>query len=292
MINLVLFPSSYFSKKKVDEDLQSEYDAVKATGLFDTILFGYDTFANEGRLCLSERPSAMRKAIMRGWMMKPELYRRFYDELAYNNIELITSPEAYEQMHIFPNVYSLFGDDTAAIKLYPLHRQIDIEDIKQQFNRFIVKDFVKSVKGTEFPQFFDASISQDDFDEWMKVFYKYRGSLLTGGICVKEFLDLRLYGNRTNEYRVFYANKEIVSVSKNSGQQANTTEPPMELIEKYRKLPSCYYTVDFAELADGSWKVMEAGDGSVSGLSESQNAEAYFRALYYALNENQLTPQC
>ena len=58
----------------------------------------------------------------------------------------------------------------------------------------------------------------------------------------------------------------------------------MELIEKYRNLPSCYYTIDYAELVDGTWKVIEAGDGSVSGLSEGQNAEHYYRALYYAWN--------
>lgn len=38
MVDLIVFPSSFFSISKVDEDLQSEYDAVKATGLFDVIL--------------------------------------------------------------------------------------------------------------------------------------------------------------------------------------------------------------------------------------------------------------
>lgn len=42
MVDLILFPSSFFSTKKVDEDLQSEYDAVSSTRLYDTIFFGYD----------------------------------------------------------------------------------------------------------------------------------------------------------------------------------------------------------------------------------------------------------
>lgn len=285
MIDLVLFPASFFSIKKVDEDLQGEYDAVKMTGLYDTIFFGYDKWVNEGVLVLNETPSVRRKAIMRGWMMKPEQYEKLFHALSEKNIELITSPADYRQMHIFPNVYSLFGKDTAAMKIYPLHKQIDVEVLKRRFPRFMIKDFVKSVKGTEFPRYFDASVSQDQFDEWMKVFYKYRGDLLTGGICVKEFLDLKFYSGSPNEYRVFYVNGEIVTISRNSGQHGFTPEPPKELIEKYRKLPSCYYTVDYAELADGSWKVMEAGDGSVSGLSENQNAEHYFRALYYACNK-------
>lgn len=284
MVDLVLFPSSFFSIKKVDEDLQSEYEAVKATGLFETILFGYDRWINEGVLVLNETPVTMRKAVMRGWMMKPEQYKEFYRFLLEKNIELITRPEDYEQMHIFPNAYKFFGKDTARMEIYPLHEQIKVADVKKQFTRFMIKDFVKSVKGTEFPKYFDESVTQDSFDEWMQVFYKYRGSLLTGGICVKEYLDLKLYANTPNEYRVFYVNNEIVTVSRNSGQGNYTAQPPEWLLERYKNLPSRYYTIDFAELTDGSWKVIEAGDGSVSGLSEGQAPEEYFRALYCVLN--------
>lgn len=285
MIDLILFPSSYFSVKKVDEDLQGEYDAVMATGLYDVVLFGYDKWVNEGILTLNERPAAMRKAIMRGWMMKPELYEKFYEELIENNIELVTCPKDYKQMHIFPNAYALFGSDTPTMKIYPLYKQIDVTELKEEFNRFMIKDFVKSVKGTDFPKYFDHSISQDKFDEWMQVFYKYRGNLLTGGICVKEFVDLKFYGKHSNEYRVFYACNEIVSISRNSGQESFAPEPPMDLIDKYKDIHSCYYTVDYAELSDGTWKILEAGDGSVSGLSEGQDPEAYFRTLYHIWNQ-------
>lgn len=284
MVDLILFPSSFFSMKKVDEDLENEYEAAKATGLFDIILFGYDKWINEEVLVLNDTPSTMRKAIMRGWMMKPEQYKKFYHALIEKNIELITSPKEYEQMHIFPNTYALFGNDTAQMNVYSLHKRIDVDELKGQFKRFMIKDFVKSVKGTEFPRYFDASITQDKFDEWMQIFYKYRGELLTGGICVKEFYDLKFYGNRPNEYRVFYIGNEVGTISRNSGQGNYTPEPPKELIEKYKNLPSCYYTVDYAELADGSWMVIEAGDGSLSGLSENQNAEQYFKILYYVLN--------
>jgi hypothetical protein len=136
----------------------------------------------------------------------------------------------------------------------------------------MVKDSVKSVKGTEFPAFFDQSTSQAEFDEAMKIFYKYRGNLLTGGICVKEYLDLKRYDGVTNEFRVFYANGKIISVSKNSKQPESVNKLPMELAEKYLGLNSPYYTIDYAELADGSWKIIEAGDGSVSGLSSGQDA--------------------
>ena len=149
----------------------------------------------------------------------------------------------------------------------------------------MVKDYVKSVKGTEFPAFFDQSVTQEAFDRWMDVFYRYRGDLLTGGICIKEYLSLKRYSARTNEYRVFYINHEIATVCRNSGQGNFAPQPPRELLEKYRQLDSPYYTVDFAELDDGTWKILEAGDGGVSGLSDGQDGEQYFRALYHCFRQ-------
>lgn len=280
MVTMILFPSSFFSISKVDEDLQKEYDAVLATGLFKVALFGYDKWINEDKLIVKDVSDTECTAVYRGWMMKPDQYERFYNLLIEKNIRLVTDPEQYRLMHIFPNVYEDVKEDTVKMELYPLHSEIDVEALKKSFHRFMVKDYVKSVKGTEFPRYFDKNITQEEFDRWMEVFYKYRGNLLTGGICIKEFLDLARYDDKTNEYRVFYINHEIASVCRNSGQGTYTPELPQELIEKYRHLNSPYYTVDFAELSDGTWKIIEAGDGGVSGLSDNQNYEHYFRALY------------
>lgn len=280
MVDMILFPSSFFDITKVDEDLQKEYDAVLATGLFEVALFGYNQWFHEDKLIVKDAPKEEHLAVYRGWMMKPKQYERFYNLLLDKNIRLITEPEQYRRMHIFPNVYKCVEEDTARMEIYPLHTQIDVEQLKKSFRRFMVKDYVKSVKGTEFPQFFDQSISQKDFDRWMEVFYQYRGTLLTGGICIKEYLDLKQYGRRTNEYRVFYMNHEIATVGRNSGQGNYTPEPPRALMEKYRNLDSPYYTIDFAELEDGTWRIVETGDGEVSGLSDNQDYEQYFRALH------------
>ncbi len=221
MVDMILFPSSYFNASKVDEDLQKEYEAVLATGLFKTAVFGYDKWFNEGKLIISGEPSEEHYAVYRGWMMKPEQYERFYKLLQEKNIKLVTDPAQYKLMHIFPNVYDCVKSDTAKMEVFPLHSQIDVELLKKSFGRFMVKDYVKSVKGTEFPRFFDQSITQEEFDRWMQVFYQYRGDLLTGGICIKEFLDLKKYCERTNEYRVFYINHEIATISRNLGQMSH-----------------------------------------------------------------------
>ena len=281
MVNTIVFPSSFFDTRRVDEDLQQEYDAVVETGLFDVIIFGYEKWFDEGKLVLANAPSEEVMAVYRGWMMKPEQYETFYSQLQERGICLVTDPEAYTTMHVFPNVYKFVAKDTAKMQVFPLHQEINIAEVKKEFSRFMVKDYVKSVKGTKFPRYFDHSIDQDTFHQWMEVFYQYRGNLLTGGICIKEFL--KQYCDRTNEYRVFYMNHEIATVSRNSGQLSTAATPPKALVEKYCNLPSVFYTVDFAELDNGTWQIIEAGDGSVSGLSEGQDYKAFFRALYQCL---------
>lgn len=284
MIRSLLFPSDVFDPKTVDEDMKQEYQAALDTGKFEILLFSYNDWFNGDKLVLSVTPPCEITAIYRGWMMKPEKYTEFYSRLLQKNVRLITDPDMYSLMHQFPNVYPLIREDTAAIETFPLHEDINVEELKKRFPRFMVKDYVKSVKGTEFPACFDQSVTQEEFNRWMDVFYKYRADLLTGGICIKEFLDLKRYDGKTNEYRVFYTNHHIGSVSRNSLQRSYTPEPPSELIEKYRFLDSVFYTIDFAELEDGQWKIIEVGDGSVSGLSDHQDYQAFFRTLYYCFS--------
>lgn len=283
-INAILFPCDYFNNKEVDPDLKQEYEAALQTGLFNVILFDYDRYLEGGKLTVSPLPDEPIKAVYRGWMLKPDKYKEFYDLLGERNITLITPPQEYELFHIFPNVYPYLKEDTAKMIVFDSPKDIDLDVAKKEFKRFMVKDFVKSVKGTSFPKYFDSSITEAEFSESMKLFMEYRGNLYTGGICFKEYLDLKRYDGKTNEYRVFYVNHEIATVSRNSGQADYTPEPPVTLLEKYRNLNSIYYTIDYAEIEDGSWKILEAGDGQVSGLSDGQDYNAYFRALYHCIN--------
>ena len=285
MIDAILFPSSYFNKKQVDEDLKKEYDAAKDTGLYnEIIIFSYEDWFQNERIVLNTYPKTKITAVYRGWMMLPEQYEKFYYALKECNVELVTTLDEYKLFHVFPNIYEYVKTDTPKVLVYPKGTEIDLPTIKKTFNRFMVKDYAKSVKGTDFPVFFESSVSQEEFDSWMNKFYEYRGKLFTGGICIKEFVDLKRYGKAKNEYRVFYINGEIATISRNSGQPDSALTPPIELVEKYNNLNSKFYTVDYAELADGSWVIIEAGDGSVSGLSDFQDYNSFFRSLYYCFD--------
>lgn len=283
MLEAILFPSDYFNKKVVDSELKKEYyAAIECNKYNDIYIFSYDDWFNNETILLNNIPKSKINAVYRGWMMLPSQYEKFYHSLIDQNIQLVTTPDEYELLHIFPNIYPQIIQDTPRTLTFPQGTTIDLLKVKNVFSKFIVKDYVKSVKGTDFPSYFNSDIEQTVFDEWMKKFYQYRGKLFTGGICIKEYVDFKWYSNAKNEYRVFYMNGEIGTISRNSGQAEFCPLPPIELIEKYRNLNSCFYTIDFAELENGKWIVVEAGDGSVSGLSDFQNYNDFFRKLYYS----------
>jgi len=285
MYNTILFPSDFFNKNTVDEELREEYEAVVQTGKYDVLIFSYEDWFENKMLKINKKINEPIYAVYRGWMMKADMYELFYNALSSKQIYLVTSPSSYEKLHLFPNAYDLLKEDTAMMKTYPLHQFIDVEELKQDFDKFMVKDYVKSVKGTCFPKFFDRTITQLKFDDCMKLFYQYRGKLLTGGICIKEYLDLKQYDRKTNEYRVFYVNHKIATVSRNSQQIDTSPKPPNELIEKYSNLDSFFYTIDYAQLDNNQWKIIECGDGQVSGLSDSQDYERFYEILFNYLNE-------
>ena len=240
----ILFPSSYMSDRKVDEAFEREYEAALEAGL-EVMLFHQQLWDEKSQLRLNaEKPGG---ALYRGWMMKPEDYRVFYDQLQANGLGLLTAPDQYETMHIFANAYKWLAEDTPKTLFFPLHARMDVEEIRRELGEFMIKDYVKSAKNTDFPAYFGRDMSQAEFDRWMQRFYEIRGELLTGGILAKQYVKLKKYDGHTNEYRVFYLQGKLISVSRNSLQPVYTAELPRALAEKYATLPSPFYTVDYAE---------------------------------------------
>lgn len=277
MIN-VLFPSDYFDQNRPDDNFILEYRAASENHIH-TLLFSYDTFLENGKLQLKGDTSLDCPVIYRGWMLKPEKYVELYHQLQNMDLQLITSPQEYKKMHSFPDIYPELAVDTAPMIVYDDPEKIDYEQIRKTFRKCMVKDFVKSVKGTDFPKCINTDIGEEEFRKLIRQFLSYRGELYTGGICIKEFLELKRYGERTNEYRVFYCNHQAITISRNSGQPDYLPEPPKALVTKYSSLNSPFYTVDYAETADESWKIIEAGDGQVSGLSDFQDEVSFYRKL-------------
>ena len=285
----ILFPSSYIQHHQVDPDLEDEAKIVAETPGLQLAVFDYEAWFRKKKFKLTLTPEEpIQQALYRGWMMKPDAYKKFYESLSKMHIQLLTTPKEYSTLHLFPNAYPLIKEDTAPTMYFEPGEHVDVNKITKEFQRFMVKDDVKAVKGSKFPSFFDQQITQEEFDTYMNIFYKIRGEYLTGGLCVKEYLDLKTdERGRTNEYRAFFLKGELLSLHPDSGQDFPDNQPPENLLKKYNSLPSPFYSLDLAEKKEGGWIVLETGDGQVSRLSPGQSPELFYVTLAKRLLEQE-----
>ena len=156
---------------------------------------------------------------------------------------------------------------------------VEVEAVNSTFSRFMLKDFVKSVKGTSFPMSIETPLSQMELDALLDEFRHLRGDLFTEGVAFKEYVDLKRYSKATNEWRAFYLQGSLLNVCRNSNQVDTTPAPSPNMIAPCENLGSPLYPVDFAESADGGWIVLETGDGQVSGLATAMDAVIYYQIL-------------
>lgn len=54
---------------------------------------------------------------------------------------------------------------------------VDADLVNRSFKRFMVKDYVKSIKGTSFPKLVETPVVQDELDGLIDEFIRLRGSL-------------------------------------------------------------------------------------------------------------------
>lgn len=231
---VILFPSSYLNSRKPDEEYEREYTAAVDNG-FDGVLFDQEKWDRERVVSINESLVSENISIYRGWIMKPEDYVLFSNQLNELGITLLVTPSEYKNLHVFKNSYPYVSEDAPKTLFYDSVSDIDLEYIDNTIGRFMIKDFVKSVKGTDFTKCFDHS-DKEYFDTQMEKFIEYRGDLFTGGIQVKEYLNLKEYRSTTNEYRVFYLDGQVLSITGNSNQPSDANRLSDELIQKYSHL--------------------------------------------------------
>lgn len=274
---LILFPNNYFNPSEPDSEYQAEYSAAVQSGFITGLLSNEALDDERIHLNLPDGYSGM--VMYRGWMMKPDLYGKLYNKLLKYKFSPITSPEMYAKFHTLPGYYYSIKEDTPKAIWYDDYNCIDWNYVRSIINKCIIKDFVKSEKNTDFPAYLDLlKTNNDELNVLVHKFVEMRGELFTGGIVFKEFVNLKRYEGKTNEWRAFYLEGHLLSLSRNSAQSNDVPSVPDYLLSKYT-MPG-FYTVDFAELDDGSWTIIECGDGQVSGLPETLSQHEFYSNIY------------
>lgn len=284
MEKLVLYPSEYGKSRTVDRDYEFEKALTDKFGVY-TALLNYDEFTCMGKspklTFLTDIPKEPVEGIYRGWMLKPEQYEQLYEVCKLCNIKLINNVEEYKNAHWFHKAYDKISSYTPMIAVFSDDDIIEWIEVRDYFSgKFMIKDYVKSVKGYDYPEWLDFTYTDKQLDEMVAKFKELRGDLYSGGIILKEYVNLKKTSGKTHEFRGFYYKGRLVALYHNSDNNEDDLSAVRKFAESIPKLDSNFYTVDFAYRNDDKLIVIECGDGQVSGIPSLVEAEALHERLF------------
>jgi hypothetical protein len=291
---LILFPHLPSAPTTVDSEFAAEWAAARATG-FATAFYSHQrAFAGDMSAALANVPVAADDCglIVRGWMLPGERYAAVFEGLVKLGWQPVVDGAAYEQAHYLPLAYPLIEADTArsawiegdgveaAWKLYQSFRRGDA----------IIKDWVKSAKRRWADGcFLPAETTQERFEEIFRVFLQERGKLFNRGVVVREYMPIVTHGHDmrglpiVEETRLFFWRGELLVAP------IGRTPTPLDEADRWtdiaRRFQSPFLSIDVAYLTDHRWRIVEVGDGGVSGLPMGMPADTFYGNLWKNISE-------
>lgn len=291
----ILFPSEPFSPKEVDSSLKDEYDAAKLIG-FKVFLFDHDEFVKTNKfntnLPLSEG-DGQEQILLRGWMLKREQYFNLFKDLYCRGYDMINTPVQYINCHHFPEYYNFISQITPKSTWGP-NWDKDVIDTARKYmfldgeSDLFIKDYVKSEKGNPDLFILKKELTLDEFHDRVVRFIEARGKLFNEGIVFKKVVNLKKYDGENNEWRLFFLENKLLICNQNSNNPIEVTSPQQSFIGKIKHIASLiqsnFFTIDIAEKEDGTWIVLEMGDGQVSGLPLKSDSIGFYNKINMELH--------
>jgi hypothetical protein len=296
---LILLPCEPFNPREVDPDFEPERRAARAAG-FDTALIDHSrVLEGAAGAAVARTPEGAGPSVYRGWMLKPNRYEAMHAALLSRGIELINTPGQYRACHYLPESYPWIDGHTPRSVWFRVDGNLDLERLKQSLapfgNSSLVKDYVKSQKHYWHEACFIPSASDlDAVERVLRRFLELQGDDLNEGLVLRQFVPLKVVGTHPKsgmplaaEFRIFWLSGEPMLSHRYWGD-LTTFDAPLpwaELTPIAERIPSRFFTMDVAFLADGGWTIVELGDGQVAGLPSSDLAPDFFRQLSLATTD-------
>jgi hypothetical protein len=196
----------------------------------------------------------------------------------------VVTPAAYEQSHYLPLAYPLIEQLTAKsvwncsdslADAWLLYETVSSRDT-------LIKDWVKSAKYQwRDGCFIPARTSQERFAEIFAVFRAERGQLFNRGVLLRDYLKFRQSGDdmrgfpRIEETRLFFAFGSLVVRPMNA--EIRRDQEQWEAVAA--RFQSPLISIDIAPLETGEYRIVETGDGGVSGLPATIDRLGFYECL-------------
>lgn len=262
---MVLFPHEMFAPRTVDAHFADELAACRAQGIA-TGLFDHDAPALVG-------PPAAGDALVRSWMFSVAGYAELVSSAAARDVRLRTSAAQYARAHTLPGWYEAFAALTPATVW-----AADVDALVAAARTLpagpgVLKDHVKSLKHLwdthcYVPDVHDAGAVR----RVAEAFLKERGDALQGGLVLRAYEPFA-----GAEARTWWRDGRVVLITAHPDTPDEQPDGvPAAMAQAAVVAGGCpFVTVDFAKRTDGTWRVVEVGDGAVSDRPRSTPASLF-----------------
>ena len=263
----ILYPQDPLHPKQADGPYQDEYQALVGLGV-DCSRFDFDAMLAFDEFAPSPRIQPGETILYRGWMLNPDGYRTLTQHIEKRGGIPFTTTDHYVQCHHLKNWYTTCQDLTAETHFFDASDDIVAAAQQLGWDRFFVKDFVKSNTADK------GSIARSPqaVKEIVDQLAEYRGEI-EGGIALRRVESF--VPNSEQRYFVVHG-KAWGSVEEEI--------PPM-VREIASRIQAPFFSVDVAMTTRGDSQVIELGDGQVSDKKDWP-LDVFLKLLLSIASEN------
>ena len=283
---LFLFSESPLRPKAVDEEFSEEAAAARTIGTVRTVSLedmnrGVSMHEVLSRIPAVDEPT---DAVYRGWMLDPAQYAVLSAELEFKGYTMLTNAARYSSSHVIVGWVEALSAFTPAT-VHSSNPELALLAARgAEWDAAIVRDYTKSLKHDWYTACYIPDLNSPEAETVVDTFVEKRGEFLVGGVVLREF---ECYVGA--EVRTWWVDGELALATPHpdtpdelpAGIDVNTRDwVPDGLGNAVRGLGVRFCTVDLVRNSDGVLRVVELGDGGVSGRPSSVDAETFIEALF------------
>jgi hypothetical protein len=276
---LLLVPADPLRPRRVDEHFAPEAAAARDAG-HHVALIDHDALAEPdgAERAVARVPDGGGVAVYRGWMLPSVQYAALANALTAKSTNLRTSPAQYRQAHELPGWYQALAPVTPPTTWTAGDAEQDFRTACARLGPgpAVLRDYVKSMKH----YWHEAAYIPDTTDHaaaWKIAarFRQLRDDEFTGGFVLRRFENLT-----SAEARTWWVSGTCRLVTAHP-DTPGALPPAIDLVPftpLIRSLGLPLVTADLALRADGTWRLVELGDGQVSDRPATTEPAAFLNA--------------
>ncbi len=285
MSNAILYCCDPLNPRAVDGHFTAEVTAARAAGA-TTALVDHDALLRGDAQAAARRvPHGLGRAWYRGWMIPSRHYQQLADALDQRGVDLVVGAQQYQAAHELPGWYPTFAGTTPRSVWLPSPPGVvpDVDALAALVAQLgggpaVVKDFVKSRKHEWKEACFVADLDHTaGLHRVVERLVQLQEDFLAGGIVVRAFEQ---FDADSGEARVWWFDGEPLMITPHPDTPDHQPSPVLDHVTPLvRRLGCRFITTDMALRIDGTWRVVEVGDGQVSDLPRTVDPSLLTTAL-------------